>query len=166
MKNCSDIIWNRTRNLPTCCIVPQPTALPRAVRNVGTYLNYLVPSSCNRHENSDTHFFSIAATTCIVYVSPSVCYATAPSSLGRVLMAAVPAGGVVGSCQSSCRLTLGSSSSCPVRNSFMQEWSDDWHQQTNRVWQWITNRCFQLKRLYIKEISLALNIFIPGKLTL
>ena len=30
MKNSSDIIGNRTRDLPTCSTVPQPTALPRA----------------------------------------------------------------------------------------------------------------------------------------
>ena len=30
MKNSSDTIGNRTRDLPTCSAVPQPTALPRA----------------------------------------------------------------------------------------------------------------------------------------
>jgi hypothetical protein len=30
MKNSNDTIRNRTRNLPTCSAVPQPTALPRA----------------------------------------------------------------------------------------------------------------------------------------
>jgi len=30
MKNSSDIIGNRTRDLPTCSAVPQPTAPPRA----------------------------------------------------------------------------------------------------------------------------------------
>jgi hypothetical protein len=30
MKNSSDTIGNRTRDLPTCSTVPQPTALPRA----------------------------------------------------------------------------------------------------------------------------------------
>ena len=30
MKNCSDTIGNRTRELPTCCLVRQPTAPPRA----------------------------------------------------------------------------------------------------------------------------------------
>jgi hypothetical protein len=29
MKNFSDIIGNRTRDLPSCRAVPQPTALPR-----------------------------------------------------------------------------------------------------------------------------------------
>ena len=29
MKNSNDIIWNRTRDLPTCSAVPQPTAPPR-----------------------------------------------------------------------------------------------------------------------------------------
>ena len=31
MKNFNDTIGNRTRDLPTCSAVPQPTALPRAV---------------------------------------------------------------------------------------------------------------------------------------
>jgi len=30
MKNPNDIIGNRTRDLPTCSAVPQPTTLPRA----------------------------------------------------------------------------------------------------------------------------------------
>jgi len=30
MKNSNDTIGNRTRDLPTCSVVPQPTALPRA----------------------------------------------------------------------------------------------------------------------------------------
>jgi hypothetical protein len=30
MKNCNDTIGNRTRNLPACSAVPQPTALTRA----------------------------------------------------------------------------------------------------------------------------------------
>jgi hypothetical protein len=30
MKNSNDTIWNRTRDLPACNSVPQPTAPPRA----------------------------------------------------------------------------------------------------------------------------------------
>ena len=30
MKNCNDTIGNRTRDLPACSAVPQPTAPPRA----------------------------------------------------------------------------------------------------------------------------------------
>ena len=30
MKNFNDNIGNRTRDLPTCSVVPKPTALPRA----------------------------------------------------------------------------------------------------------------------------------------
>jgi hypothetical protein len=30
VKNCSDTIGNRTRDVPTCSAVSQPTALPRA----------------------------------------------------------------------------------------------------------------------------------------
>ena len=35
MKNCSDAIGNRTRDLPTCSAVPQPTALRRAPHELG-----------------------------------------------------------------------------------------------------------------------------------
>jgi len=31
MKNSNDTIGNRTRDLPTCSVVPQPTAQPRAI---------------------------------------------------------------------------------------------------------------------------------------
>jgi len=46
MKNSNDTIGNRTRDLPACSAVPQPTALPRApnVRTWGT-----------QNENSGTH---------------------------------------------------------------------------------------------------------------
>ena len=37
MKNSSDIIGNRTRNLPVCSSVPQPTAPPRTPKRVGIY---------------------------------------------------------------------------------------------------------------------------------
>ena len=30
MKNCNDTIGNRTRDLPACSLVPQPTVPPRA----------------------------------------------------------------------------------------------------------------------------------------
>jgi len=39
MKNSNDTIGNRTRNLPTCSAVPQPTALPRAPRNSNRRIN-------------------------------------------------------------------------------------------------------------------------------
>jgi len=29
MKNSNDTIWNRTRDLPACSAVPQPTAYPK-----------------------------------------------------------------------------------------------------------------------------------------
>jgi len=35
MKNSNDTIGNRTRDLPTCSAVPQPTALPRELKYVG-----------------------------------------------------------------------------------------------------------------------------------
>ena len=34
MKNSNDTIGNRTRDLPNCSAVPQPTALPRAPGNL------------------------------------------------------------------------------------------------------------------------------------
>ena len=33
MKNSNDTIWNRTRDLPACSAVPQPTAPPRSPNN-------------------------------------------------------------------------------------------------------------------------------------
>jgi hypothetical protein len=44
MKNSSDTIGNRTRNLPTCSTVPQPTAPPRAPTS---YVSYF---KCPQHE--------------------------------------------------------------------------------------------------------------------
>ena len=38
MKNCNDTIGNRTRDLPACSAVPQPTAPPRLDINVSTDL--------------------------------------------------------------------------------------------------------------------------------
>jgi hypothetical protein len=31
VKNSNDTLWNRTRNLPVCSAVPQPTAPPRSL---------------------------------------------------------------------------------------------------------------------------------------
>jgi hypothetical protein len=39
MKNSSDTIGNRTRDIPACSTVPQPTASPRASVQRGTVLN-------------------------------------------------------------------------------------------------------------------------------
>jgi hypothetical protein len=33
MKNCNDTVWNRTRDLPACSAVPQPSAPPAACVN-------------------------------------------------------------------------------------------------------------------------------------
>jgi len=40
MKNSSDTIENRTRDLPTCSAMPQPTALPRAPNKYMYSLKY------------------------------------------------------------------------------------------------------------------------------
>ena len=42
MKNSVDTVENRTRDLPTCSAVPQPTAPPRA-------LNYVIINVGNSH---------------------------------------------------------------------------------------------------------------------
>jgi hypothetical protein len=44
MKNSNDTIENRTRDLPACSAVPQPTALPREIREVRE-VNHSPPSS-------------------------------------------------------------------------------------------------------------------------
>jgi len=41
MKNANDTLENRTHDLPTCSVVPQPTALPRASTEVTTRDIYL-----------------------------------------------------------------------------------------------------------------------------
>ena len=38
MKNSNDTTGNRTRDLPTCSVVPQPTALPRAPIYIYIYI--------------------------------------------------------------------------------------------------------------------------------
>jgi hypothetical protein len=42
MKKSNDTIGNRTRNLPACSAVPQPTAPPRAPQNKVTYIVYII----------------------------------------------------------------------------------------------------------------------------
>ena len=44
MKNSSDTIGNRTRDLPACSAVPQPTAPPRAP--VVAYRNIILSDNC------------------------------------------------------------------------------------------------------------------------
>jgi len=46
MKNCNDTIGNRTRYLPTCNAVPQPTAPPRTPRGVVRYGFVVLFSVC------------------------------------------------------------------------------------------------------------------------
>jgi len=42
MKNSNDTIGNRTRDLPACSAVPQPTVLPRAPFMVRAKINKLI----------------------------------------------------------------------------------------------------------------------------
>jgi len=52
MKNSSDTIGNRTRDLPTCSAVPQPTAPPRALHSLmfsvmsGKNLPHMFQNNC------------------------------------------------------------------------------------------------------------------------
>ena len=41
MKNSSDNIGNRTRDLPACSVVPQPTTLPRALTHIRVQIIYI-----------------------------------------------------------------------------------------------------------------------------
>ena len=54
MKNSNDTIGNRTRDLPACSAVPQPTAPPRAPKIYTVISKYLRPSmefaSCRSSE--------------------------------------------------------------------------------------------------------------------
>jgi len=52
MKNSNDTIGNRTRNLPTCSVMPQPTALPRAPIRV-SILNVNLSKHTERKSNKD-----------------------------------------------------------------------------------------------------------------
>jgi hypothetical protein len=41
LKKSNDLIGNRTRNLPACSIVPQPTTLPRTPASTLDYIEFL-----------------------------------------------------------------------------------------------------------------------------
>ena len=47
MKNYNDIIGNRTRDIPSCCAVPQPTAPPRALSQSYRIINFLATVDVN-----------------------------------------------------------------------------------------------------------------------
>jgi hypothetical protein len=60
MENSNDTIGNRTRNLPACSAVPQPTAAPRALTPRSTLKNSYVRSQVmvDYRTYSDTAYFS------------------------------------------------------------------------------------------------------------
>jgi len=76
MKKSSDTIGNRTRDLPACSAVPQPTALPRAPSLTYTHINYLVP----RYGKTPTHAHNVfkyliiilVNTACLLHVSTTL----------------------------------------------------------------------------------------------
>jgi hypothetical protein len=51
MKKSNDITGNRTRDLPACSIVPQPTTLPRAETNWFTLLVHSLFKEMKPQEN-------------------------------------------------------------------------------------------------------------------
>jgi len=53
MKNSNDTIGNRTRDLPTCSAVPQPTALPCAPTMHSNQAN--LQWRCNDNDNDDNN---------------------------------------------------------------------------------------------------------------
>ena len=64
MKTSSDTIGNRTRNLPACSAVPQPTAQPRAPT-----------SKLHAFNNLKTSFKIIRLAHTVLYVEPpGLCY--------------------------------------------------------------------------------------------
>ena len=65
MKNSNDTIGNRTRDLPTCSAVHQPTAPPRASNGNNTECIYQVDCDrANRFYSIRSHLF-----TCILYLT-------------------------------------------------------------------------------------------------
>ena len=70
MKNSSDTIGNRTRDLPTCSAVPQPTAPPRTPLYIYIYMLHLFcQSTMNNH--GPTVYFSIWSATVLHPIRPA-----------------------------------------------------------------------------------------------
>jgi len=77
MKNSNDIIGNRTRDLPACSAVPQPTAPPRAPAVFLTHVQYSADYNVldltatksmhfhARNHNFKTSFNMASGTTCL-----------------------------------------------------------------------------------------------------
>ena len=59
MKNSNDTIGNRTRNLPVCSAVPQPTGPPRNPMGVGTVpINAIYQQTQAYEGNSQREYFT------------------------------------------------------------------------------------------------------------
>ena len=56
MKNSNDNIGNRTRDLPACSAVPQPTALPRAPAHGSVHRNNILVYNSNKMHKSQSLF--------------------------------------------------------------------------------------------------------------
>ena len=68
MKNSNDPIGNRTRDLPVCSAVSQPTAPPRAPSNILVILirfGTLVGWNCNNIVNKFMRFIKFALLTAV-----------------------------------------------------------------------------------------------------
>jgi hypothetical protein len=49
-KNSSDTIGNRTRDVPVCSVVPQPTAPPRAPNSLAHYVILIINASAHHND--------------------------------------------------------------------------------------------------------------------
>jgi hypothetical protein len=92
MKNSNVTIGNRTRELPACSSVPQPTAPPRAPNTTGkinkkthyidkfiiSSLLYMIRVRCFAHHQEHFTVFTVSSS-----VQPSCCRLAAGSSLGK-----------------------------------------------------------------------------------
>jgi hypothetical protein len=72
IKNSSDTIVNRTRDLPACSAVTQSTAPPRAPNSVDYTLNILVYKLKVLHRHLPRNFLPKAALCMLQYVFNSV----------------------------------------------------------------------------------------------
>jgi hypothetical protein len=67
MKNSSDTFGNRTRDLPACSAVPQPTALPRTpIHPIVRNNNFPLSAYNNINNNNDNIIISCLPTQCVL----------------------------------------------------------------------------------------------------
>ena len=89
MKNSSDSIGNRSRDLPVCSAVPQLTAPPHTPNIVSVIIRQAVYDKCRNEERLQNHFFHGKAVLhkfweCVCNLSYSACQAHATPYLWPV----------------------------------------------------------------------------------